>query len=51
MKLIRTLIFVIGVLAILAILGSQFQLRDPDSPRIIDPSNPVHLPKVNVSKR
>jgi hypothetical protein len=50
-KLLKILIFTIGVLTLLAIFGTQFQLRDPNGPRMIDPSNPVHLPKVNVSKR
>lgn len=50
MTFFKRLIFVIGVLTVLWIFSTQFELKDKDGPRIIDPSNPVHLPKVNVSK-
>jgi hypothetical protein len=49
--MIKVIIYVIGVLTILWIFSTQFQLRDPNGPRLIDPSNPAHIPKVNVSKR
>lgn len=50
MKLIRNLVLLCGVLFILAIIGTQCQLKNPDQERIINPSNPVHLPKVDVRK-
>jgi hypothetical protein len=50
-KLIKNLITLAGVLFILAIIGTQCELKNKDQPGIIDPSNPIHLPKVNVSKR
>jgi hypothetical protein len=46
----KKVVFTIGVLTILYILSTIFQLKDPDGPRIIDPSNPVQLPHVSVSK-
>lgn len=51
MKVIKIFIYTVGVLTILWIISTQVELTDPNGPRIIDPSNPVHLPKVNVSKR
>lgn len=51
MKLIKIVIYVMGVLTILWIFSTQFELKDPNGPRIIDPSNPVKLPNVTVSKR
>lgn len=50
-KLIKTLLIMAGIGMVLAVCGNMFQLRDPDQPRIINPSNPIELPKVNVSKR
>lgn len=51
--MIKIVIYVMGVLTILWIFSTQFELKDksPDRPRIIDPSHPIQLPKVNVSKR
>lgn len=51
MKLIKILIYTVGVLTILWMFSTQFELKDPNGPRIINPTNPIELPKVNVSKR
>ena len=52
MKMFKILFYVLGVLTFLWILSTQFELKDrsPDRPRIIDPSHPIRVPKVNVSK-
>jgi hypothetical protein len=48
MKLLKNLVTLCGILFILAIIGTQCQLRDPDVPRII-PSE-IHAPKVDVRR-
>lgn len=48
-KLIRTLIYVLGVLTLLWIFSTQFQLRNPHQPGIINPSKLVP-PKVSVRR-
>lgn len=51
MKAFKILFYVLGVLTFLWIISTQFQLRDPHGPRLIDPSNPIKVPHVSVSKR
>lgn len=51
MKAIKTIIYVMGILTVLWIFSTQFELKDPNGPRLIDPSNPIDLPKVSVSKK
>lgn len=47
---IRWFFIIVGILACLGI-GSRFvELKDPDQPRIINPSNPIDLPKVDVKR-
>lgn len=50
MTFFKRLIFVIGILTVLWIFSTQFELKDKDSPRIINPTNPIQLPRVSVSK-
>lgn len=51
MKLIKIVIYVFGILTILWIFSTQFELKDPNGPRIINPTNPIELPHVSVSKK
>ena len=46
----KKIVYALGILTILYILSTVFQLRNPDGPRIIDPSHRVQLPHVNVSR-
>lgn len=43
------LFYTLGVLTFLWILSTQFQLRNPDQPGIIDPSQ-FTVPKVDVRR-
>jgi hypothetical protein len=47
----KILFYVLGVLTFLWILSTQFQLKNPHQPGLIDPTHPVQLPHVSVSKR
>ena len=48
---LKAFFIIVGILACLGI-GSRFvELKNPHQPRIIDPSYPVKLPHVSVSKR
>lgn len=51
MKAFKILFYVLGVLTFLWILSTQFELKDPNGPRIINPTNPVEVPKISVSKK
>lgn len=53
MKLIKIVIYVMGVLTVLWIFSTQFELKNksPDHPRIINPTNPIQVPKISVSKK
>jgi hypothetical protein len=46
----KKIVYTVGILTIIFIFGKVFQLRNPDQPGLIDPSNPVKLPHVSVSK-
>lgn len=47
---IRWFFIIVGILACLGV-GSRFvELKDPHQPRIIDPSHPVKVPRISVSK-
>jgi hypothetical protein len=41
---------IVGILITLAVCGQMFTLRDPHQDRIINPSNPINLPKVDVKR-
>lgn len=47
---IRWFFIIVGILATLAVCGNIFELKNPDQPRIINPSNPIDLPKVDVKR-
>jgi len=49
-KLIKIIIYTVGVLTILWIFSTQFELKDPNGPRIIDPSQ-IAPPRVDVKPR
>lgn len=51
MKLIKTLVYVAGVLIILAVCGRFLQLRDPNGPRVPIPTEAPGLPHISVSKK
>lgn len=43
---------IIGLCAVLAIVGTQCSKRNPRQPGIINPSNiPTHLPGVEIKKK
>lgn len=45
----KKIIFIIGLLTILWIVSTQLELRDPNTPRIIDPSR-LQVPQVDVRR-
>lgn len=48
---IRLFFIIVGIMACLGVGSRYVELKNPDQERIINPTNPIHLPKVNVSKR
>jgi hypothetical protein len=47
-KGLKTFFVIVGILATLAFVGKSCELKDPHQDRIINPSDPIHLPKINV---
>ena len=48
---IRWFFIIVGILAVLAVCGNIFTLKDQNQPRLPIPTEMPGLPKVNVSKR
>ena len=45
---LRAFFIVVGILATLAVIGNSCELKNPNQERIINPSHPIDLPKIDV---
>ena len=42
---------IVGILTVLWVCSTQFELKNPNGPRIINPTNPIEVPRISVSKK